>query len=112
MLDQTSILKLMTRKVSYPRGWGERTCSQHASKRPPPRYVAAPTELLLVPETSRRHTAPPPVPVSDGDARVDWRTRLLTLTGIDLHVCPICRLRTIVQRPLPIPVGRAPPEAA
>jgi hypothetical protein len=57
-------------------------------------------------------TVPTPVPILDGDPRADWRMRLLTLTGIDLHVCPTCRLKTIVQRPLPIPVGRAPPEAA
>jgi hypothetical protein len=46
--------------------------------------------------------APPP----------DWRSLLRILTGIDLLVCSNCRLPTIVQKPLPPPVGRAPPEAA
>jgi hypothetical protein len=40
----------------------------------------------------------------------DWRVLLMTLTAIDVTVCPVCSARAIVRRPLP--VARAPPVAA
>jgi hypothetical protein len=40
----------------------------------------------------------------------DWKSLLFALTGVDIEVCPHCHRKTLERRPLPL--GRAPPEAA
>lgn len=67
--------------------------------------------LIEATNSLARERAPRATAVAD-PPRDDWRSRLLALTGIDLHVCPNCRLPTLVRRPLPLPMGRAPPAAA
>jgi hypothetical protein len=72
----------------------------------------------------RQHSPPlPPAPSAqdqddDGDgeaseatarvADLPWKELLLTLTGIDLEVCPVCHSRAVVRLPLP-PDCRGPP---
>ena len=58
-------------------------------------------------ETARRclkapgHDALPPVPPAQSPPT--WRDLFLALTGIDLHVCPVCGARAMERRTLPSP---------
>ena len=51
--------------------------------------------------TESRPEQPPPAE--------DWRPLMLRLSGVDVRVCPACRLHTLERCALAAPRGRAPP---
>jgi predicted RNA-binding Zn-ribbon protein involved in translation (DUF1610 family) len=58
-----------------------------------------------------RPSALPCAPVAD-DRAPSCELTLLSFTGVDLWRCPACGANAIVRQPLPLPLARAPPEAA
>ncbi|MGH7327027.1 MAG: IS91 family transposase [Polyangiaceae bacterium] len=85
----------------------------------PPRFVKirhyglhsashATTRLAI----ARHRLAPDPTPRPTIERALDGAALLLLLTGIDLRVCPACKLPALVRTALPDPRGRAPPRAA
>jgi hypothetical protein len=71
-------------------------------------YAGAAEEAHL---TARDHLAPTPQPPSTTTAtEPEWDAQLREVTGRDVHRCPHCG-DTIEHRPVPAPLGRAPPHS-
>lgn len=58
-----------------------------------------------------------PAPKPEAHAPKDFRELLLAIAGVDLRLCPRCKVGVLVRQPLPIapdlhPLARGPPRAA
>jgi hypothetical protein len=72
--------------------------------------LMAPTSVNTHLETARRLLASAPPP--ERPEPVDWRSRLLALTGVDVTRCPVCHQPTMRRSESALPplrTARGPP---
>jgi hypothetical protein len=75
-------------------------------------YAGVAEEARLAARAHLAPTAPSPSMTASSASRTEsaWAEQLLEVTGRDAHRCPHCG-DPIEHRPLPAPLGRAPPRA-